>query len=328
MNNIQQQIAAIYGDTGQVSDMENLTDGWETDIYAFRLTRDGETESLVLRLFSSEDGAAKSQREFAALKILHQLGYPVPHAQRLTTATNSPFGRPFFIMNRIEAGQLGESIRNLGHARDRTLLRRFCQLLADLHALDWRPHHPTIDNGPYAFIDGRLDEFTTFINQFNLSDAMPVMNWLRDRRDSLACDHLSILHGDFHPWNVLLGPDDALTVIDWSGYEIGDPRYDLAWTLVLVGSYRGDDAAAATLHDYQQTIGRDEITGMDAFRVMAALRRVGSMWISMKVGAERMGMRPGAEDTMREHLPAMRYAYEMVVNITGLHMPELASLLK
>lgn len=60
-----------------------------------------------------------------------------------------------------------------------------------------------------------------------------------------ACDRLAslgpgptILHGDFHPWNVL-STDDRFVVLDWSDAALGHPLTDLATWLTRV-----DDPAA------------------------------------------------------------------------------------
>jgi aminoglycoside phosphotransferase (APT) family kinase protein len=43
-----------------------------------------------------------------------------------------------------------------------------------------------------------------------------------------------ICHGDFHPGNVLWGPDGPV-IIDWTNAARGDPAADLARTMILLG---------------------------------------------------------------------------------------------
>ncbi len=47
------------------------------------------------------------------------------------------------------------------------------------------------------------------------------------------------VHWDYHPGNVLLRDDSSAVVIDWTQIDVSDPRFDLAWTLLLVSSYEG-----------------------------------------------------------------------------------------
>jgi len=40
-----------------------------------------------------------------------------------------------------------------------------------------------------------------------------------------------------------------------------------------------------------------------------------------------MGMRPGAEETMRRQIPEMRTVYRRMLDITGIQVPEVEKLL-
>lgn len=44
----------------------------------------------------------------------------------------------------------------------------------------------------------------------------------------------ALLHGDFHPGNVLWSDDAEPTIIDWSASSIGDPHDDVAKSLILM----------------------------------------------------------------------------------------------
>lgn len=61
-----------------------------------------------------------------------------------------------------------------------------------------------------------------------------------------------LLHGDFHPMNVLIDEGAVSGVIDWTNAGSGDPRLDAARTVVIM--------SAATLPDTE--IGYDELEEM------------------------------------------------------------------
>lgn len=44
----------------------------------------------------------------------------------------------------------------------------------------------------------------------------------------------ALLHLDYHPFNVLVGRNEALGVIDWDNARLGDPRADVARTLSIL----------------------------------------------------------------------------------------------
>jgi aminoglycoside phosphotransferase (APT) family kinase protein len=46
-------------------------------------------------------------------------------------------------------------------------------------------------------------------------------------------ERLAVIHGDFHPLNILVVEGKVSCVLDWSGFLLADPAYDVAITLVL-----------------------------------------------------------------------------------------------
>jgi aminoglycoside phosphotransferase (APT) family kinase protein len=69
--------------------------------------------------------------------------------------------------------------------------------------------------------------------------AIPAPDWL-PAPDALPQDEAgagsSVLHLDLHPFNVILTPDRGPVVIDWTNAAAGDPAYELARTLVIIGT--------------------------------------------------------------------------------------------
>ncbi|MFL1671700.1 aminoglycoside phosphotransferase family protein [Paenibacillus dendritiformis] len=47
-----------------------------------------------------------------------------------------------------------------------------------------------------------------------------------------------LIHGDFNMGNVLEA-EGTHTIIDWTNGQLGDPRYDIAWSMVLMKIYGG-----------------------------------------------------------------------------------------
>ena len=127
--------------------------------------------------------------------------------------------------------------------KQKTLLRLFCDLFVQLHQLDWRSFVPDTSQldivNPYQFIDNTLAVGAEWITKLGQTEFLPIISWLQERRGDVPCDQPAPIHFDFHPGNILLRPDGTAVVLDWSSFEISDARFDLAWTMVLVGSYEG-----------------------------------------------------------------------------------------
>ena len=104
---ISSQLLRLYADreSAQILDLARISDGWETDVYAFAVEHDQasgrEREELILRLYPGDDAVGKSAREFSAMGKLYQLGYPVPRVVRLEQGS-ALLGKPFVVMEKID----------------------------------------------------------------------------------------------------------------------------------------------------------------------------------------------------------------------------------
>jgi len=317
----------------QVSDLTSINAGWESDVYAFAVdygpAGGRQREELILRIYPGNDAPAKSAREFHGMSQLHKAGYPVPQVFILE-GENSPFGKPFVIMERIEGRNLWPLLFGSPGEDQQALLTLFCELFVRLHALDWRPflHDETGNDmgGPYALVDLFLGTVRDYLARFSRPDFLPVVEWLEARRDRVPCPRPSPIHWDFHPANVLLRDDGSAVVIDWTQVGVSDSRFDLAWTLLLVGSYEGLSWRERILREYERLAGVS-VEQMAYFDVAACLKRLFSVVVSLSDGAEKLGMRPGAEAVMKQQIGALESVYDLLLERTGIRVAEVERLL-
>jgi aminoglycoside phosphotransferase (APT) family kinase protein len=311
----------------QISNVENIQAGWESDIFAFDLQYGGESSlqslDLILRIYPGEDAHEKSEREFHSLKLLDRAGYPVPGALFLERQ-NSPFGQPFIIIERIPGQVLWPLLFSSQGDINLDLLNSFIGLFVNLHQLDWQPFNENLIRNANlesaGIIKTQLGLWRDFYQQFPLPDFLPVFDWLEVHQQELRVSKPAVLHWDFHPENIILRPDDAMVVIDWTGLQVSDPRFDLAWTLMLVTAYEGSNWRKLLLETYERKAG-EPIEQLEFFDVAACLRRLYSIAVSVTAGAEQMGMRPGAEATMKNQLEPLRKVYELLLDRTAIIIP-------
>ena len=319
----------------KIENLVPLNFGWESVIYAFDAITGSEenqqTQRLILRIYPGGNAFEKSAREFDGLKKLFRVGYPVPRVLTLERE-NSPFdGRPFILMERIEGEIMWSVLDRATPERAAELITQFCKLFVQLHALDWKDFvsadQQTIYQEPYYFIDGYLNWLRGTAEPFPVLNAlMPVIDWLKARRDEVPCPRPAPVHWDFHPGNVILKPDGSAVVIDWTQIQVSDPRFDLGWTLLLTGGYSGEKLREMILSEYQRISGAP-IAQLAYFDVAACVKRIGSVMISLSSGADRMGMRPDAVAMMRRDFPALERMYALMVVRTGIRVPEVEELL-
>jgi aminoglycoside phosphotransferase (APT) family kinase protein len=313
----------------RVVELSRLSDGWECDVYAFVLesgARDAPArEPLILRVYQGDAAVRKALIEFEGMGRLRSSGYPVPEMLSLVV-DESPLDRPFVVMRKIEGPTLGRLIEESAADRREALLRRFCGLVVRLHALDW----PAVAPGPIRdrtsdSPDRWIAEGEATLRRFSTRAFDPAIDWIKSHRSAIGAGQLSLVHQDFHPWNVLLDSDGVSYVIDWTQIDLSDPRLDLAWTLLLVRTSLDLPARDIVLDEYERLTG-GPVADLPFFEAVAATKRLASIYLSLIAGAESLGMRPGAESGMLANPRYLLTARASLHESTGLRIPEIEAL--
>jgi len=314
-----------------ISDVKDITMGWETELYSFNVefSEAGRLlkEERVVRLYPGNSPVEKAVREFEVMSRLFSAGYPVPQVFHLETGT-ATLAKPFIIMERIKGHNMLEDFLEGSEEQRRSLMTIFMKLFVHLHNLDGARLFPgAFDiNDTTAYINRTLDSARKNIRENRVDWLEPVPDWLDKHKNDVSCERLSIIHGDFHPNNIMLRENGSPVVIDWGAIAIGDYRVDLAWTILLSSTYTDPGLRKTMLQAYQE-ISRRKIRDFEFFEVMAIFRRLRDVSVSFKSGAEEMGMRPEAVEKMRQDSEHLRRVYNLLSERTGLRVPEFEELL-
>ena len=338
-DNLQTRLQAYYARAFptrqgvQVSDLTSISAGWESDMCSFVVeygpARERWREELILRIYPGDDAHDKSAREFHGMSQLYKVCYPVPQVLILERE-DSPFSKPFVIMERIKGQVLWPLLSNSPEEKRRELLTLFCKLFVQLHTLDWRPfvhdvaRYDTEDL--YAFVDRQLGKWRLALTGLPKTGFLPVLEWLEARRDQVPCLRPAPIHWDYHPGNVLLRDDGSAVVIDWTQLEISDPRFDLAWTLLLIGSHESMEWRDFILREYERLAGA-QVEQLEYFDVAACIKRLASVYFSLSLGPEKLGMRPDAVAMMKQYMGAHKKVYDLLLERTGIRIAEVERLL-
>lgn len=309
----------------QIHNLRNITTGWETEILSFNLewVENGgrELQKLVARIYPGKNAEVKAQREARTMKRLLQLGYPVPLVH-IVESEKSQLGQPFMIMDRIDGGPLDDKMR------ENTVkwMNEFSNLFVKLHQLDWRkmldsPETHPIDD-PYYYIRSTLSGYEKDLEQSKKHELLPIISWLQRRINDVPCRSPSIIHGDFHPFNILVDENEKAFVIDWGASKIADFRSDLGWTLLLTYAYSTRENRDVILQSYEATSGQD-VEEIEYFEVLASFRRLLDVTSSFDKGADELGMRPEALDLMRETVGHIVRVRDRLEDLTEITIPEI-----
>jgi aminoglycoside phosphotransferase (APT) family kinase protein len=308
----------------------NISTGWEGDLFCLILEYEEEseqkTEEAILKLYHGEDGTRKARSEFYSLRLLARAGYPVPRAL-FAALENSPFGRAGVAMEKIQGQTVAHVFEQSSKEYQQILMTQCCQLYVDLHTLPWEglvpdpAHYQEKDILHAWFVWAR-----TMSDQWLPGVFDPVIAWLQERRGEISNQHLSILHGDFHLENVLMRDDGALFVIDWTGTNVSDYRFDLAWTLLLQRTQGNAELAEALLREYERLIGHP-IEQLEFFEVISCFKRLFEITVSLKSGAAMLGIKPDAEEEMKQQLDRIRAVYDQLQARIAHPLPEIEELI-
>ncbi|WP_418038893.1 MULTISPECIES: aminoglycoside phosphotransferase family protein [Paenibacillus] len=79
-----------------------------------------------------------------------------------------------------------------------------------------------------------------------------------------------LIHGDYNLGNILEMEDDY-TIIDWTNGQLGDPRYDVAWSVFLITIYNGESYGEMYCAEFRRTASYS-LDDEGVFEAMACLR--------------------------------------------------------
>lgn len=314
-----------------ISSSISIGDGWESDLFKLRVeyeeAAEHHAEDVVLKIYYGRGSSQKAQNEEQGMKQLAQAGYPVPHVL-LSAMEDSLFKRACIAMEYIQGQTLGKLFSDITAKEQRhALLTLFCQLFVELHKLDWQALIP--DAASYqtqGFVSSWLAERRPEAEQLLPGVFTRIFDWLEARSSQISSPHLSITHGDYHPYNILMAHDEEPFVIDWTNIDISDYRFDLAWTLLLISTEIDMELRTIVLEEYERLAGHP-VEHLDFFEVVACLRRLLDITLALSQSAASRGMRPEAEAQMRQSAPRIRAIYAQLQAHTGNTIPEIEQLI-
>ena len=254
--------------------LTELKGGWASSLYTFTQSAatTGQADTMsVLKLYASTGpGREHAEREWHALTQLRAADYPVPRGILLEPDAD-PLGSPFVVMDHVPGPSLWHVYEAADAGRQATLTRGFVEQLLALQALDPRILQPTLAPAdPYGYLDHELALLRCDSESSPHARLPEVLQWLEQQKGTVPCERPVILHRDYHPWNVLVDAEEHLWVIDWD-WQVGDPRFDLAWTCTLMERSGFHSFSNDVQDEYERQSGR-ATEGLDYFKVLTTLR--------------------------------------------------------
>lgn len=205
-----------------------LQGGFDTSIFQLKLKNVQPSLSgpLVLRLFRKSHPPKQAIREMIIHNSLVGQGFFVPYVYYACIDENY-LGNQFLIMDFLTGALLPTVF-------DQDTAIVLGKTHAALHKADSNKLNEDLITGGFGGrqykVEGRLDHL------LKASEHLPwlkeIVFWLIENRPS-ECEHPTICHEDFHPYNLLAKDGEVTAILDWSSCRIGDPVMDVASTLVI-----------------------------------------------------------------------------------------------
>ncbi|ONF94992.1 phosphotransferase family protein [Sphingomonas jeddahensis] len=236
-SDIEAYLTRIWQRPVRVEDLARIPGGASRETYRFDAVAGEETHRLILRrepvkgLIDTETATEFRAYQSAAGVV------PVPRAVALEPE-GAELGRPFFIMERIDGGEVaGSFARDPFGVHGAGLGEAFFGALGRLAAHD-PAGTPLAGDLPMPARDEcwrtALDYWEGVIEEDALQPqpiARAAIRWLRANPPPPA-QRIAIVHGDYRSGNVMHdGAGQMLAMFDWEMAHLGDPLEDLGWAL-------------------------------------------------------------------------------------------------
>ena len=315
---LEDRVAAISSATfgpGDVVALRHLTTGWESEVWSFDFVPQSGIEPLrlVARLYAGPGAAGKGRTETVVMPFARNAGLAVPEVFGFVDDGNSS-DRPLMVMERVEGAVLGDRMHQASESERDAWLAEFAKLAARLHQIDISGAMPA--GIRELTMTAWLAEGAAAIEQFGMDEFRPVLDWLL--ANAPASERACLTHNDLHPWNVIVKPEGEMVVIDWTNATLGDPRFDLAWTLLLIDSHLEREARGVALEAYESAT--EPVTDLPYFEAVAAARRLFDIAVSLRHGPEALGMQAAAANEMTRSRSTIDVPLRKLEFITGIQI--------
>ncbi|AOR25127.1 aminoglycoside phosphotransferase family protein [Clostridium taeniosporum] len=262
----------------KIQDIKVLKSGWAGEIISLKFKDN--TQKYVIKTYNSSRNALENiKQEWKGLNLLYNVNYPVPKP----IMNNFLNEKPYIVMEKIEGKDLWTYYQALSKEGKEQLLKKFVKVFFKLHQLDVSiVDKELVKDSTSSFIEKEINEIKKLVEENNLEYFTQIIDWLDTEKVNIIGEKLSIIHRDYHPWNVIVDNNEEIYVIDLL-WGVGDYRFDLAWMYTLMERSDFEDFSQNALKKYKE-LRNENINNFEYFKVFSTLRWLINVMISLKTG--------------------------------------------
>lgn len=208
--------------------------------------------------------------EYRVMEAVWSQGVPVPRMYWLEP-DGAHLERPFFMMERIDGCETSPQKLVFEppfvQVRER-IARSFVDVLARIHALDWRAlglEFLGVPESPDRCALMEIEKWEAVLNRDAL-EPQPVLRaalrWLR-RNLPPPAQRIVLVHADYRTGNFLCSPQGEIKAfLDWEMAHLGDPLEDVAWACMRPWRWAGDERVGGLMERQEFYRMYEEATGL------------------------------------------------------------------
>jgi Predicted aminoglycoside phosphotransferase len=262
----------------KIQEIKVLKSGWAGEIISLKC-KDNMQKYVVKTYNSSKNGLENIKQEWKGLNLLYNANYPVPRPI-ISDFMNE---KPYIVMEEVEGDNLWNCYQILSGEGKEQLLEKFVKAFFELHALDVSIVDKELaKNSTSSFIEKEINDIKKLAEENKLEYFNQIIDWLQKEKVNIIGQKLSIIHRDYHPWNVIVDSNEKIYVIDLL-WGVGDYRFDLAWTYTLMERSGFEEFCQSVLKKYKK-LKNENINNFEYFKVFSTLRWLINVLISLKTG--------------------------------------------
>jgi aminoglycoside phosphotransferase (APT) family kinase protein len=230
-----------------IGDVTRHAEGFSWETWTFDASWPGGSRGLAIRI-EPDDGLLAPydvEEQYRVHEVVRRRSsVPMPELYWLELDP-AVLGRRFYAMERLHgtvpvqwAGD-DPALFPTPEAR-RALGRRFVEVQALIHAVDWRDLFA--DPGdPVAAARAQVERWAAFYEDSALVEVPLLRHAIGWLREHVACSgRLVLCHGDYRIGNFMVADGELVGVFDWELAHVGDPIEDVAYSGLPLWRGRGE----------------------------------------------------------------------------------------
>ncbi len=249
---------------------QQLLGGADTTI--FEIGFENHPTHYIQRILRPSTPKAAADFEFMNQRTLFENGVNVPETYLINHPPNT-YDRTYYVMKKIEGRGLNEILQEHPDQFE-DLTDRFIfemtkihsmnpALLPHLHSVDIKENPHTVVNQALSGVKLRIDRYPSDLEELSL-----VVNWIEKNKNRNPSEDLVVIHGDYHPYNIIVDDKGIFHILDWTGIKISDFRTDLAFATVVMSAGIGKNLAQPFAKKYKTFTGKD-VKNLEYFMVLS-----------------------------------------------------------